>query len=173
MLAGVATDIGAGAKNKIQRLGAILEMHQFVGQVAAGELVNRQLRVVWAVFDQQDFDFVFSIHSLSVLFWQGEIKCRACIEFGFRPDTSPVPVDDALDQGQAHTGSFKFIVAVQPLEDAKKFVGVSRIEPDAVVLDVKGVVFRIALSADFNHGGLPVPGEFDRVGEEIHKDLAH
>src|SRR2546425_4189308 len=130
MLAGVATGVGAGAKNKLQRLGAILEMDQFVGEVAAGELANRQLRVVGAVFDQQDFDFVFSIHLFSVLFWQGEIKCRAFIESGFRPDASPVPVDDALYQRQAHPGSFKLIVAVQSLEDAKEFVGVFRIEPD-------------------------------------------
>src|SRR6059036_2301877 len=98
MLAGVAIGVGAGAKNKIQRLGAVLEMDQFVGEVAAGELANRQLRVVWTVFNQQDFDFVFSVHSFSVLVWQREIKCRAFIEFGFRPDVSPVPVDDALDQ---------------------------------------------------------------------------
>ena len=68
-------------------------------------------------------------------FWDGEIKRRPFIEFGLRPDPSAVPLDDALDQGQAHAGSFKLIIAVQPLEDAEEFVGVFRVEADAIVLD--------------------------------------
>ena len=62
MLAGVASSVGAAAKNKIQSLGAILNMDQFVGEVAARERSNRQFRVVWTVFDQEDFGILFSIH---------------------------------------------------------------------------------------------------------------
>src|SRR6266540_6870746 len=152
MLAGVATRVGAGAKNKLQRFGAVLEMDQFVGEVVALELANRQLRVVWTVFDQQDFGLVFSDHSVFLLFWQSEVKRGALVGFGFGPDASPVPVEDALDQGEVHTGSFKFVVVVQALEDAKELPGVLWIEPHPVVLDIIEVVLGIASTADFNHG---------------------
>ena len=50
MLAGVATGVGAGAKDKFQRFGPILEQDQFVGEVAAREHPDGQLRVVRVVF---------------------------------------------------------------------------------------------------------------------------
>ncbi len=46
MLAGVARGVSAAAKNEIQSLGAILNMDQFVGELAARERSNRQFRVV-------------------------------------------------------------------------------------------------------------------------------
>src|SRR5207244_12907321 len=95
------------------------------------------------------------------------MKRRTLIGFCFRPDASPVSVEDALDQGQAHPGSFKFILAVQPLEDTEELVGVPWIEPDAVVLDVIEALLRVASTADFNPGYLPLPGTCHGVGQQI------
>ena len=84
-----------------------------------------------------------------------------------------MPLDDALDQGQAHAGPFEFILAVQPLKDAKELVGVPGIEPGTVVLDIINVLFGLGLTADFHQGVFPMSGEFDGVGQQIHKHLAH
>ena len=66
MLAGVPTGVGAGAKNKIQRFGAILKMDQLVREVVTLELTYCQLRVVRAVLDQQNFGVVFSTHGMII-----------------------------------------------------------------------------------------------------------
>ena len=81
-------------------------------------------------------------------------------------------MDDALSQSQAHTGSFKFIVVVQPLEDPEKLFRVLRIEPNAVVFDVIDVVFCVASTADFNHGAFPPLSELNRVGQQMNQNLA-
>ena len=39
---------------------------------------------------------VFNVHSVFLLFWQGEIERGAFVGFGFGPDESPVAVEDAL-----------------------------------------------------------------------------
>src|SRR5258708_16181711 len=92
--------------------------------------------------------------------------------FGFLPDAASVAMDDALDQGQPDARALEFILTVQALEDAKELVGIVGIEPDAIVLYVICVFRPVGADADLNAGRLPVPGEFDRVGEKVDKDLA-
>src|SRR5438445_7691684 len=103
---------------------------------------------------------------------QGKIECRPFAHLCLSPDTSAVAMDDALSQSQAHTGSFKFIVVVQPLEDPEKLFRVLRIEPNAVVFDVIDVVFCVASTADFNHGAFPPLSELNRVGQQMNQNLA-
>ena len=57
-----------------------------------------------------------------------------------------MPVNDALDQGQADPGAFKLLLAVQALKDAEKFAGMLGIEPGPVVLHVVDVFFGVALA---------------------------
>src|SRR5947207_12459727 len=87
---------------------------------------------------------------------QGEIKRGAFIEFAFRPNLAAVPMDDALDEGQAHARAFEFFLVVQPLKNAEEFVRVLRIETDAVVLVIISVAAGVAGAADFDHGDFSV-----------------
>src|SRR5258708_1059090 len=92
--------------------------------------------------------------------------------FGFLPDAASVAMDDALDQGLPDARALEFILTVQALEDAKELVRIFGIEPDAIVLYVICVFRPVGADTDFNAGRLPAPGEFDRVGEKVDKDLA-
>ena len=56
----------------IERFSAVFDVNQIVGEVAAFEGPNGQLGVVSIVFDQQDFEFVFSDHIVSFDF--GSVK---------------------------------------------------------------------------------------------------
>ena len=71
-----------------------------------------------------------------LVFWQGEVEGCPFAQLSLRPDPAAVPVDDALDYGQADAGAFVFLGAVQPLEDAEQLVGIARIKPDPIILDV-------------------------------------
>src|SRR5437870_4963870 len=108
MLALSATGVWPGGQPYFSRLRSIPAVAHFVSEVTFLERPERHFRIVWAIFDQQDFGFVYSIHLFSLLFWQREKKRGALIKFCFRPNASPMPVNDALDQGQPHSRPFKF-----------------------------------------------------------------
>lgn len=84
---------------------------------------------------------------------------------------SAVAFDDALDDRQADAGAFKFLGAVQALEDAEQFVGVFHIETDAVVADENDGFIVHGAQADFNDGGFARPAVFDGIGKQVGKDL--
>jgi len=63
----IAPGVRAGAKEKFERLRAIPDMDDFVGQVVFVEGDERQFRIVWIVFDKEDFDFISRLHELYVL----------------------------------------------------------------------------------------------------------
>src|SRR5437016_6102924 len=67
--------------------------------------------------------------------FESKEECRALVDGPFRPDAPAVAVDDAVNDGQADTGSLIVLGAMQALEDAEKFVGVLHVEPHPVVLD--------------------------------------
>ena len=46
-----------------------------------------------------------------------------------------MPMDNALDNGQPHSGTLKFFFSMEPLEHAEQLVRVFHIESHAVVLD--------------------------------------
>src|ERR1039458_9691619 len=68
-----------------------------------------------------------------VWFWDGKVKCRAAVHRAFRPCPAAVPMNDALDIGQADACALKLVVAVQALKHAEQFAGITRIETGAVV----------------------------------------
>src|ERR1700676_2308175 len=51
----------------------------------------------------------------------------------FRPHPPSVLADDALHGGQADAHALEFVLAVQPLEHAEKFIGVTRVESPAII----------------------------------------
>src|ERR1043166_10000584 len=53
-----------------------------------------------------------------------EIKRGTSIRLSLRPYSSAMACDDSLHVGQTDAGSFEFIRVVEPLEYAKKFLGV-------------------------------------------------
>ena len=57
----------------------------------------------------------------------GEMEGGALVEFGHRPDASPVFMNDALNRCQAHAGSFKVFRPVQPLIFCAGFFGVGEV----------------------------------------------
>ena len=64
---------------------------------------------------------------------EGKEKGRALLDRGLGPDAPAVAVDDALHDGQPHTGALVLLGAVQPLEDAEELVRVRHIKAHAIV----------------------------------------
>jgi hypothetical protein len=82
-----------------------------------------------------------------------------------------MPMDDPLHDRQTDSGPFVLVGAVQALEYAKEFVYICHIETYAIILDkIHGLPLFFA-TADGNHGDLALVGEFDRIGQQIDKDL--
>src|ERR1700761_1969449 len=70
---------------------------------------------------------------LFMMLGQAEEKCRAFIKLCFCPKFAAMPFNNPFYQGQANTGTFKFILAVQALKNAEKLVGIFHIKANAVV----------------------------------------
>ena len=49
----------------------------------------------------------------------GEIKCSPLIGDSFRPDMTPMALDNALYDGQSDSGAFKIIFGMESLKGAK------------------------------------------------------
>src|SRR5579864_5133293 len=62
-----------------------------------------------------------------------KVKCRALVDLCFRPDTSPVTVNDALHNRQTDAGSLEVLNAMQPLKDAEELVDIPHVKTRAVV----------------------------------------
>src|SRR5439155_21629977 len=67
-----------------------------------------------------------------------EIKTGACIDLPLGPDSSAVPMDDALDGGEADPGARKVGRRVQALEGPEQLRGDARVVPGAVVTHEEG-----------------------------------
>lgn len=85
--------------------------------------------------------------------FEGEVEGGALPDLRFGPDSTPMPVDDALDDGEADTCALEFPFRMQGLKDAEEPIGVLHIEPDAVVLDEIDIVGLTDLTADGDQGG--------------------
>ena len=64
---------------------------------------------------------------------EGEMKCGAFTYPAVCPDSSIVPLDDALHDRQPHAGSLKFAYTVKALKGREQFIRKFRIESYAVV----------------------------------------
>src|SRR2546425_12000006 len=64
---------------------------------------------------------------------QGKKERCAFVHFGFRPDLPAVLLDDAMNGGEPYSGPFEIFCAMEPLEDAEKFVRILLLKPGAVI----------------------------------------
>src|SRR5262245_7803646 len=65
-----------------------------------------------------------------------EIKRRAFIRLGIRPDTPAMLADDALNGCQPHSGAGKLFGVMQPLERAEQLAGIDHVESGAIIPNV-------------------------------------
>src|SRR5207249_4277306 len=61
---------------------------------------------------------------------------------------------------------------MEALEDAEQFVGVTRIEPDAIVADKESRLAFGVLATDFDFRLRSLLGVFQRVAEQVDQNLA-
>ena len=66
--------------------------------------------------------------------WEGEVEGCSFSELGFNPDPSAVAFHHALADSQSDAGAAIFLIVMEPLEYAKDFLLVLRVDADAVVL---------------------------------------
>jgi hypothetical protein len=66
---------------------------------------------------------------------QREVKGRALLDSGFRPDLTAMAVNDALHGGQSDARAREILLAVQALKGPKQFRTVGYIEADTVIAD--------------------------------------
>jgi hypothetical protein len=66
---------------------------------------------------------------------QREVKGRALLDSGFRPDLTAMAVDDALHGGQPDARAREILLAVQALKGPEQFRTVGHIEADTVIAD--------------------------------------
>ena len=127
-----------------------------------GEFVDRRPKEARIVFGQQDV-FHFKIHLC--LGREGKRKRRPAICGTFRPNPASVTKNDPPDAGQSDARALELHAAMQALKHAEEFVGVFRIETDAIVPN-ESYCFTAAIgnAADFNFaatlgfGGLQTGG---------------
>src|SRR5206468_5282180 len=102
---------------------------------------------------------------------EGEIKSRTLIFRALGPNGATVPADDAMHGGQTNAGAFKFLGAVETLEDTEELIGVFHVEANPVVANEDGGLAIGLEGPDFDHRLGPRAGVFDGVGKEVGKDL--
>src|SRR5271165_714142 len=79
-----------------------------------------------------------------------------------------MPVYDALNRGQADTGTLESFLRVKPLEDAEQLVGIFHVESDPVVSNEQYHVIVFVLDAsDFDIGLGTCAAEFYSVGNQV------
>jgi hypothetical protein len=74
---------------------------------------------------------------------------------------------DSPDIGKADTGSFKFVLTMEAVEDPKESVDISHIETNTVVPDKKYKFIPVLFAADPDFSPWPSAREFNCVGEEV------
>ena len=73
-------------------------------------------------------------------------------------------LNNALNNGQPNSGSFKFVSRVESLKDFKQLSGMLHIKSDTIVFDIIDMVIFSCDAADFNNSCLLRFREFDGVG---------
>src|SRR5262245_48813034 len=69
--------------------------------------------------------------------WKRKEKCGAFVDRAFCPHASTMPVNTALHNSQAHSGTFESLIGVQSLKKGEQLVGVLHVEADAIVPNVE------------------------------------
>src|SRR5688500_13208636 len=79
-----------------------------------------------------------------------EIKCCSVAQFAFRPGSAAMTRGNSPHNGQANASALEVPAGVQSLKDAEQFVGVLRIEADAVVLHEEGMLLLARIATDLD-----------------------
>src|SRR5256885_11107201 len=98
---------------------------------------------------------------------QGKIKSRALPHRAFRPDTAPVPTNDAFDGGQADARALEFLVGMKALESPEELAGVSHVEARSVVSYEIGRCAVLSVDPELDPGPGALAGKFPRVPEQV------
>src|SRR5689334_12265955 len=88
---------------------------------------------------------------------------------GIRPNSSAMEVNNSLHGRQSHTAAGKFRRLVQALEYAEKRMGISHVEPHAVVPDKICGTRTVRCCSDFHHRFSLTYCKFYRVLHQVRK----
>src|SRR2546427_12833272 len=104
---------------------------------------------------------------------KSEIETRALVGFSLGPDPASKSPNDPVDDRQADAGTFVVLGPVQPLKNAEKLVGITHVEPDAVVLDEKDRFHRAGVrsGAVYDSCWFPPPRVLQGVADEVDEHL--
>src|SRR5687768_16360402 len=100
-----------------------------------------------------------------VVLLKGKEKCCSHVNRTFCPDTSAMPVDDALDSGKPNTGARIIGRAMEALESSEQLIGISHIESSAIIADEIGWFPSFILDANLDIGVLSLGCEFPGVAK--------
>jgi hypothetical protein len=82
-------------------------------------------------------------------------------------------MDDSTYVCETDAGAFKLVVPMEALKDSEQLVDILHVESRPIIphkdLNFIGVSFG---GANFDLGLRPGGGEFQRIGDQIHEDLA-
>src|ERR1051326_543504 len=80
-------------------------------------------------------------------------------------------MNDALDDGETHSGPLILVGGVKPLKNAKKLFDIAHVEPDAVVPDGEDDFMFLRLPFDCDGRVGPAPGELQCIRYQIDQHL--
>src|SRR6185312_10059670 len=103
---------------------------------------------------------------------KSEVERCAPIRLALRPDAAAVTLDDAPRDRQANARTFEILRGVKALEDAEQALGTAGIEARTVVANRVQLVPGARLATDLDERVLAPARELQRVGDEVHPDLA-
>src|SRR5207302_4166903 len=103
----------------------------------------------------------------------GEVEGSPLVNGGLGPDSTAVLADDAIDRGEADTGAFELLGAMQALKYAEQFVGIFHVEPDTIVANEDGRIAIVLNAADLDKGDRAWTSIFDGVGEQVGENDFH
>ncbi len=102
------------------------------------------------------------------------MKRRTLVNSSLGPDSSTMTLNNPLDNGKTHAGSFELLCRVEPLEHTEQLFAILHVEPRAVVFDEIGVLLHfVSRAADLDGSGVRRPGELDRIGQQVHQHLPY
>src|SRR4051812_46940492 len=91
-----------------------------------------------------------------------------------RPDPAAVPVNDPLNNREAHSSAGIIFSSMKTLKNAKQFARISHVKAGAVVSDVIGTFVALMIAifiADLYRRRTAIPGVFECVGKQIDEYL--
>src|SRR5579863_2520284 len=102
-----------------------------------------------------------------------EEKRRSLIDRRLGPYSATVPLNDALHNRQAHSGTFEIARFVQALKNSEKLFRVLHLEAHPVVADKHNALAALHGLSHLDHSVLAPPRVLHGIGEQIHEYLPH